>query len=161
MISVVIPTQDDEAVLGRTLAPLVAAAVSGLVREVILADGGSVDATLDIGEDAGCRIVAGQGPDESRVRAAAEDAHGDWLMILPAEVLLLPGWDTVVRGFVERQSTAAAALAPIDPDAGWFKRLVKRRCQPVQVVRKSAYLAGEQPPVRKMTGCAVVIGRED
>jgi hypothetical protein len=67
----------------------------------------------------------------------------------------------VVRGFVERQSTASAALAPIDPDAGWFKRLMKRRCQPVQVVRKSAFLAGESPPVRKMTGCAVVIGRED
>ena len=85
MISVVIPTHDDEAVLGRTLGPLVAAAVAGLVREVILADGGSVDATLDIGEDAG---------------------H----------------------------------------DAGWFKRLMKRKCEPVLVVRK-------------MTGCAVLIAR--
>ncbi len=161
MISVVIPTQDDEAVLGRTLAPLVAAAVSGLVREVILADGGSVDATLDIGEDSGCRIVAGEGADENRVRLAAGEASSDWLMILPAEVLLLPGWDTVVRGFVERQSTAAASLAPIDPDAGWFRRLMKRRCDPVRVVRKAAYLAGDTPPVRKMTGCAVVIGREE
>ena len=159
MISVVIPTQDDEAVLGRALAPLVAATVSGLVREVILADGGSVDGTLEIGEDAGCRIVAGQGPDESRVRAAAEDAICDWLMILPPEVQLLPGWEVVVRGFVERQSTACAALAPIDPDGGWFRRLVKRKRQPVRVVRKRAYLAGEQPPVRNMTGCAMVIGR--
>ena len=159
MISVVIPTHDDEAVLGRTLGPLVAAAVSGLVREVILADGGSVDATLDIGEDSGCRVVAGEGSDEIRARAAAEDAVGDWLMILPAEVLLLPGWEVVVRGFVERQSTASAALAPLDPDAGWFKRLMKRPCEPVLVMRKSAYLAGERPPVRKMTGCAVVIAR--
>ena len=161
MISVIIPTQDDEAVLGRTLAPLVSAAVSGLVREVILADGGSVDATLDIGEDAGCCIVAGQGPNEERVRAAAGDAHGDWLMILPPEALLLPGWEVVVRGFVERQSTACAALAPLDPDAGWFKRMMKRKCDPVRLVRKTAYLAGETPPVRRMTGCAVVIGRED
>ena len=159
MISVVIPTQDDEAVLGRTLGPLVGAAVAGLVREVILADGGSVDATLDIGEDAGCRIVAGEGSDEIRARAAAEDAVGDWLMILPADVMLLPGWEAVVRGFVERQSTACAALAPLEPDAGWFKRLMKRACQPVQIVRKSAYLAGERPPVRKMTGCAMVIAR--
>ncbi len=120
-----------------------------------------MDATLDIGEDAGCRIVAGQGPNDERVRAAAGDAHGDWLMILPPEALLLPGWEVVVRGFVERQSTACAALAPLDPDAGWFKRMMKRKCDPVRLVRKTAYLAGETPPVRRMTGCAVVIGRED
>ena len=159
MISVVIPTQDDEAVLARALAPLVTAAVSGLVREVILADGGSVDATLDIGEDSGCRIVAGEGSDDSRARAAAGDASADWVMILPPEIQLLPGWEAVVRGFIERQSTASAALSPMEPDAGWFKRLMGRRCDPVLVVRKTAYLAGEQPPVRKMTGCAVVIGR--
>ena len=163
MISVVIPTHDDEAVLGRALGPLVSAAVTGLVREVILADGGSVDATLDIGEDAGCRIVAGEGSNEARARVAAEGAHSDWLMILPPEVQLLPGWEGVVRGFVERQSTASASLPPLDPDAGWLKRLMKRllkrSCQPVIVVRKTAYLGGEHPPVRRMSGCAVVIGR--
>lgn len=160
MISVVIPTHDDEAVLGRSLGPLVSAAVTGLVREVILADGGSVDATLEIGEDAGCRIVAAEGPDEARARAAAEEASADWLMILPPQVQLLPGWEGVVRGFVERQTTAQAALPPLDPDAGWLKRLLNKPCRPVLVVRKSAYLKGEQPPVRRMAGCAVVIGRE-
>jgi hypothetical protein len=160
MISVVIPTHDDEAVLGRALGPLVAAAVTGLVREVILADGGSVDATLDIGEDAGCRIVAGEGSDQTRARAAAEGAHCDWLMILPPKVQLLTGWEGVVRGFVERQSTASACLPPVDPDGGLMKRLFRRPCEPALVVRKTAYLNGEHPPVRRMSGCAVVIGRE-
>lgn len=163
MISVVIPTHDDEAVLGRTLGPLVAAAVSGLVREVILADGGSVDATLDIGEDSGCRIVAGEGSGEERTRAAAQDANSDWLMILPPEVQLLPGWEPLVRSFVERQAAgaaAAAALQPLDAEAGWLKRLIRRSCDPVLVVRKSAYLAGEHPAVRRLSGCAMVIVRE-
>ena len=160
MISVVIPTHDDEAVLARALAPLVAAVVSGLVREVILADGGSVDATLEIGEDAGCRILAAEGEGDMRVRTAAEGATAEWLLILPPEVLLLPGWETVVRGFLERQTTASASLAPIDPDARWFRRLMGRKCEPVLLVRRRAYLAGEAPPVRRMTGCAVVIGRE-
>ena len=160
MISVVIPTHDDEAVLGRALSPLVAAMVSGLVREVILADGGSVDATLEIGEDSGCRIVAAEGSGDSRIRAAAEEASADWLLILPPEVLLLPGWDAVVRGFLERQTTASAALSPIETHGGWFKRAFGRKCEPVLLMRRGAYLAGETPPVRRMTGCAVVIGRE-
>ena len=160
MISVVIPTHDDDRVLGRALGPLVAAAVSGLVREVILADGGSVDATLEIGEDAGCRIVAGEGSDAVRAKAAAGEASCDWLMILPAGVQLLPGWEGVVRSFVERQSVASACLPPVDPDTGLLKRLFKRACEPVVVVRKAAYLKGDKPPVRRMSGCAVVIGRE-
>ena len=160
MISVVIPTQDDEAVLARTLGPLVAAAVSGLVREVILADGGSVDATLDIGEDSGCRIVAGEGSGEARARAAAEGASSDWLMILPPEVQLLPGWEPLVRSFVERQGAGAAALPPVDADASWLRKLIRGGCDPVLVVRKSAYLAGENPSVRRLSGCAMVIVRE-
>ena len=42
-----------EAHLGRTLAALVPAAVDGIVREVVLADGGSSDKTILIADDAG------------------------------------------------------------------------------------------------------------
>ena len=160
MISVVIPTHDDDAVLGRALGPLVAAAVSGLVREVILADGGSVDATLDIGEDSGCRIVAGEGPGEARAKAAAEEALADWLLILPPEVQLLPGWDAAVRACLERHASDASALPALDPDAGWLKRMLGRKPPAVLLVRRTAYLAGECVAVRRLTGCAMVIGRE-
>jgi len=48
MITVVIPTLNAEATLGPTLAALVPAAVDGLIREVIVIDGGSTDRTSDI-----------------------------------------------------------------------------------------------------------------
>ena len=55
MISVVIPTLNAAATLQRALSPLVPAAVDGLVREVVVADGGSTDETLELAEDAGAQ----------------------------------------------------------------------------------------------------------
>ncbi len=155
MISVIVPTLNHEAVLGRALAPLVSAAISGLVREVVVADGGSSDATLEIADDAGCRILTDQG-----VAAAAAAAVGDWLLILPPRVQLLPGWEAVVREHVERRPGAGALLAPIDPEAGWLARLLGRPgSEPARLVRKSAHDAGKSGPMRRIPGCAIVIRR--
>ena len=62
MISVVIPALNAERLLARCFDSLVPAAVRGVVREVIVADGGSTDATLAIADAAGAHIVeAGRG----------------------------------------------------------------------------------------------------
>ena len=57
MVSVIIPTANAERFLPRCFDSLIAAAVRGVVREVIVADGGSCDATLAIADAAGARIV--------------------------------------------------------------------------------------------------------
>ena len=57
MISVVIPTLNAEAGLAAALTALVPAVVDGLVRDVVVVDGGSRDRTLAIAEKAGCDIV--------------------------------------------------------------------------------------------------------
>ncbi len=95
MISVVIETLNDEARLGQALGPLVAAAVRGVVREVILADAGSEDATLEIAEDAGCRVVQGG------LDAAKAAARSDWLLILDPGARLRPDWEERGRAHVE------------------------------------------------------------
>ena len=58
MISVVIPTLNAERTLPRCFDSLITAAVRGVVREVIVADGGSSDDTLAIADAAGAHIVA-------------------------------------------------------------------------------------------------------
>ncbi|MEQ1710252.1 MAG: glycosyltransferase, partial [Hyphomicrobium sp.] len=57
MITVVIPTLNAEGGLAATLTALVPAVVEGVVREVIVVDGGSTDRTLDIADQAGVEIV--------------------------------------------------------------------------------------------------------
>lgn len=111
MISVVIPTRDSAAVLGPCLSALVPAAVTGLVREVILADGGSKDATLAIAQDAGARVVAGD------VAAALAAAKGDWVLILPPTTRLEPGWEAETEHHVNR-FTGRSACYRLAVDGG-------------------------------------------
>ena len=113
MISVVMATLNDEARLGRALGPLVAAAMRGVVREVILADAGSEDATLDIAEDAGCRVVGGG------VGAAGATAKADWLLILDPGARLRPDWEERARAHVESGARGSLRL-----NAGLLERLL-------------------------------------
>ncbi|MGD9923429.1 MAG: glycosyltransferase, partial [Pseudorhodoplanes sp.] len=82
MLSVIIPTHESERVLVRTLACLVPGATAGLIREVILADGGSTDETAVVGDVAGCRFLPLPGPVGPRLEFAVSSARGDWLLFV-------------------------------------------------------------------------------
>jgi len=82
-ISVVVPTLNEAAVLGRTLAGLPAG-----FCEVVVADGGSTDATVEIARAHGARVTsapAGRGP---QMNAGARAARGDVLVFLHADTAL-------------------------------------------------------------------------
>src|SRR5690606_25791799 len=101
MISVVVPTLNAEDGLAHTLAALVPAAVDGLVREVIVVDGGSTDRTLDIAEDAGAEIVK-CGPGRGvQLMKGAEKARFPWLLFLHADTALEPCWQSEVETYIE------------------------------------------------------------
>ncbi len=110
MISVVIPTLNDAAVLGRALQPLVSAAIDGLVSEVIVVDAGSTDATLEIADDAGCRILPA--PANGSAGAAwsigQEAARRDWILQLEPMAWLAPAWERAARDHIERHPGRAA-----------------------------------------------------
>ena len=82
MFSIILATHDSERALVPTLAALVPGATAGIVREVIVTDGGSRDQTEQVADIAGCRFLATADPRGSRLKAAAELARGDWLMFL-------------------------------------------------------------------------------
>ena len=102
MISVVIPTLNEEARLRDCLAALAPAAIDGLVKEVIVADGGSDDATLDIADSFGAAIIAASTGRGGQLKAGAEMARGDWLLFLHGDTVLETGWSDEVSVFVEK-----------------------------------------------------------
>jgi glycosyltransferase involved in cell wall biosynthesis len=92
MLSVIIPTLNSERALVPTLSTLIPGAMSGLIREVIIADGGSTDLTVEIADGAGCAVLASSMPLGGRLRAAAGAARSPWLMFLHAGTVLEPSW---------------------------------------------------------------------
>ncbi|MCH9764925.1 MAG: TIGR04283 family arsenosugar biosynthesis glycosyltransferase [Alphaproteobacteria bacterium] len=110
MISVVIPTLDSEHDLTATLSALVPPTIAGVVREVIVVDGGSCDRTADIVEEAGGTWIscspAGRGP---QLAAGAENAKADWILFLHADTVLSAGWHTEVETFIRNVDAGTRA----------------------------------------------------
>jgi rSAM/selenodomain-associated transferase 2 len=109
MISVVIPTLDAEEDLGRTLAALVPAAVEGIVREVIIVDGGSRDRTLEVADHAGAEIMKSEPGRGNQLKAGAARARFPWLLFLHADTVLEAGWERDVAQFIERVDSGRLA----------------------------------------------------
>jgi glycosyltransferase involved in cell wall biosynthesis len=111
----VIATQDSERTLLPTLVALVPGALAGLVREVIVADADSRDATAEIADGAGCRVLASNGTRGARLKAGADAARAPWLLFLQPGVVPDATWIDETKRFVEEselrgQADACAAV---------------------------------------------------
>lgn len=97
-VSVIIPTLQAGAALPRCLAALIEGLQADLLREVIVSDAGSTDATRAIAEGWGAEIVSGPPSRGGQLRRGCAAARGDWLLVLHADTVLRPGWaDAVAR----------------------------------------------------------------
>lgn len=133
MISVVIPTLDAAPYLARTLAPLVSGVAEGVVRDLVISDGGSTDATLAIAEDVGATVVTGPKGRGRQLMAGAAAAKGRWLLFLHADTALEEDWHVHAQRFMRAGETRAAAFrfafdddAPAARRAAWW---VDLRCK--------------------------------
>lgn len=102
MLSVLIETNNDEDGLARTLASLVGGAVEGVVRDVIVCDGGSTDQTHRVADHAGCTFIASGG-----VAAGIRQAKGDWLLLIEPGARLVEGWIDQVIAHTLKQTMPA------------------------------------------------------
>jgi glycosyltransferase involved in cell wall biosynthesis len=109
MLSVIIATQDSERALVQTLAALVPAAMSGLVSDVVVADGGSRDDTAAVAEHAGCNFLKVEGALGRRLNAGATGARALWLLFLRPGTVLETTWTGDAQRFVERPSNSENA----------------------------------------------------
>ena len=101
MLSVIIATKDSERALVPTLAALVSGATAGIIREVLVADGGSRDDTAAVAEVAGCNFFVLDGTTARRLKSAADKARARWLLFLRPGTILDAPWTGDARRFVE------------------------------------------------------------
>lgn len=136
MISVIIPTLNAEKTLTATLASLIPALLEGLVREVIIVDGGSCDATLRIADEAGTQMISAARGRGLQLAAGARAAKGPWLLFLHADTRLDRNWEVEAARFIDdyRQGEGRAAAFRFALDDEGFKprlleALVWLRCR--------------------------------
>jgi glycosyltransferase involved in cell wall biosynthesis len=117
MLSAIIAAYDSERALVPTLSALVPGATAGLLGEVVVADGGSTDATAEVADIAGCRFMTSSAPLGARLKAAAASTHSPWLLFLRAGCVPEPGWIAAAERFIEATdaregATRAAVFRP-------------------------------------------------
>ncbi len=133
ILSVVVPALDAAATLPETLAALAAARAEGLLREVLVVDGGSGDRTVEVAAGWGARVLNAAAGRGTQLAAGGAAATGDWLLFLHADTRLGPGWAAAARAFMarpgsERQAAAfRLALDDADPRARRVERLANWR----------------------------------
>lgn len=111
MLSIIISTHNSERPLVPTLAALIPGAMSGLVREAIVTDAGSNDATLAVADVAGCTALATPGPLGARLAAAAAAARAPWLLFLRAGTVLDATWVDETAQFIADAGQSREALS--------------------------------------------------
>jgi rSAM/selenodomain-associated transferase 2 len=168
-LSVVIPTLNASAELGAALAALEGG--RELVREVIVADGGSTDATAALAQAYGAQFVVAPRGRGQQLAVGAGLAWGEWLCFLHADTRLEPGWPEAVLRFIAdpaNRTRAAYFRFRLDddaPEARRLERLVERRCrilglpygdQALVIARKFYRDLGGFPPVPLMEDVALV-----
>jgi rSAM/selenodomain-associated transferase 2 len=142
MISVIIPARNAEHTLAATLSSLVPSAVDGIVRQVIVVDGGSSDRTADLADVAGADVVVSTPGRGGQLAQGAALARFPWLLFLNADTVLEEGWERSATAFMRRvdrgeQEPAAGAFTFRLDDRGIAPRLLERvvhlRCKFLRV----------------------------
>jgi rSAM/selenodomain-associated transferase 2 len=113
-IAVVIPTLQEE---GRIAHAIESARAAGV--EIIVADGGSRDATRERALAAGARVVSAE------PGRAPEAADADAILFLHADTLLSPGWADAVRGALADPAVVGGAFRFRFAEPGLLLRLVE------------------------------------
>lgn len=96
-LSVIIPTLDAVLDLPATAEALLPGATEGLIRDLVVSDGGSSDGTRRIARDLGATVIQGPPGRGGQIARGVEAAAGDWLLILHADTQPGRGWTAAAR----------------------------------------------------------------
>ena len=122
-VSIIIPTLNAAAFLPACLSSLMEGLEAGLIRELIVSDGGSTDATGATAQAWGAKVLHGAPSRGGQLRRGCAAAEGTWLLIVHADTVLAPGWTEAVQAHLAQTDTAGWGQLAFD-HAGPAARLV-------------------------------------
>jgi glycosyltransferase involved in cell wall biosynthesis len=119
MLSIIIPTLNEEEYLPILLNQIKKQNFSDY--EIIVADGGSNDKTVEIAKQFGCIITKGGNPAQGR-NGGAKIAKGDVFLFMDADNIYLPDnfLEKLLNEFKKRN--LGVASFPIYPKGNWFDK---------------------------------------
>ncbi len=135
LLSIVIPALDAAGRLDACLSALDEGREAGLLLEIIVADGGSADATAEKATARGARCISAQRGRGTQLAAGADAASGEWLLFLHADTVLAEGWARSAACFMEDPGNARRAayfrfaLDDGSAAAARLESLVASRCR--------------------------------
>ncbi len=110
-LSIIIPALNAATDLPLCLNSLLPGLETGLIREVILVDGGSSDDTTHVAEKTGATILISPKPGRAKqLIHGAASARGDWLLFLHADTALSRDWAERASAHIAQAPGRAAAF---------------------------------------------------
>lgn len=109
-LSIIIPTLNAAPLLAATTAALMEGVEMGLVRELVISDGGSTDETAEAARELGAVWVSGPASRGGQLARGAQAASAPWLLFLHADTHLAPGWGEAVLTHMNRSPQKAACF---------------------------------------------------
>jgi rSAM/selenodomain-associated transferase 2/rSAM/selenodomain-associated transferase 1 len=120
-LSVVIPTLNEAEGIGATMAQV----RQGGTVEIIVADGGSTDATRETARQGGAVVLVVPGGRAAQLNAGAARAAGRRLLFLHADTQVPEGYADLIHAALDDPATVAGAFRFRTDGTGWGMRLIE------------------------------------
>ena len=109
-LSVVIPTLNTQHVLPSTLESLMEGVFAGVIGDLVIVDGGSNDATINIAKEVGATLLETKPSRGGQIFAGVAACKCDWVLILHADSRLSQGWAELIP-------------AALDPERAYYFKM--------------------------------------
>ena len=119
MISIIIPTYNEEEKIGKILSVLTSGSDRNFIHEIIVADGGSTDRTIGIAQVSAKTIMIAGKNRAAQLNAAAAIATGEILFFLHVDSVPTPGFSNHINAAVNENYFAGCFRLLFD-HPHWF-----------------------------------------